>query len=338
MTVEAAIALGVLVVVALAAMGAILAVVAAVRCTDAAREAARLAARGEPDRGRAVASQLAPPGAVVEIASQGDDVVASVTAPAVRPFPLRVSARAVAATEPAGPPAVEPGGSVEPGRSVEPGSATGVSGAVGVGGAARVGGAAGRLARTLRRVRHRTAPAPPESGPTSNSVDGPAGSGGSRRPQRAGRVVPVTAPASIPTGVRARRGPAAARTGSGQDRAGRRRGVDDSGVATVHAALAAVLVLGLAVVGIDLGGAVLARHRAEAAADLAGLAAAGDAALGQDAACTRARTIAAGMDSTLRQCVLDGWDALVEVSTPRAAVLGNPEALGRARAGPASPP
>ncbi|ODU00333.1 MAG: hypothetical protein ABS81_23940 [Pseudonocardia sp. SCN 72-86] len=113
---------------------------------------------------------------------------------------------------------------------------------------------------------------------------------------------------------------------------------DDSGVATVYAALAAVLVLGLAVVGIDLGGAVLARHRAEAAADLAALAAAGDAALGQDVACDRARTIAAAMDSTLRRCVLDGWDAMVEVGTPHAAVLGDREALGRARAGPVEPP
>lgn len=248
MTVEAAIALGVLVVVTLAAMGAVLAVVAAVRCTDAAREAARLAARGEPDRGRVVAAQLAPPGAVVEIGAQGDDVVVSVSAPAVRPFPFRVSGRAVAATEPGGP---------------DP--------------AAGVAAAAGLLA--LRRC----------------------------------RVRPGTAPA-------------------------RTRGPDDSGVATVYAALAAVLVLGLAVVGIDLGGAVLARHRAEAAADLAALAAAADAALGQDAACARARTIAAGMDSTVRQCVLDGWDALVEVGTPRGAVLGDSEALGRARAGPVEPP
>ncbi|WP_296143800.1 MULTISPECIES: Rv3654c family TadE-like protein [unclassified Pseudonocardia] len=248
MTVEAAIALGVLVVVALAAMGAVLAVVAAVRCTDAAREAARLAARGEPDRGRVVAAQLAPPGAVVEIGTRGDDVVVSVTAFAVRPFPFRVSGRAVAATEPGGP---------------DP--------------AAGVAAATGLLALRRCRVRRRAA---------------------------------------------------ATRAG----------GSDDAGVATVYAALAAVLVLGLAVVGIDLGGAVLARHRAEAAADLAALAAATDAALGQDAACARARTIAAGMGSTLRHCALDGWDALVEVGTPRAAVFGDSEALGRARAGPVEPP
>ncbi|GEL27000.1 hypothetical protein PSU4_59540 [Pseudonocardia sulfidoxydans NBRC 16205] len=276
---EAAIALGVLVVVALAAMGAVLAVVAAVRCTDAAREAARLAARGEPDRGRAVAVQLAPPGAVVDVGTRGDDVVVSVTAPAVRPFPFRVSARAVAATEPGG---------------TEP--------------AASAAAAAGLLVLRLRRARRRAGPrAGRRAGPRARSQAGPR--------------------------ARSQAGPRA------RSRAGSRpRGSDDSGVATVHAALAAVLVLGLAVVGIELGGAVLARHRAEAAADLAALAAATDAALGQDAACARARTIAAGMDSTLRRCVFDGWDALVEVGTPRAAVLGDPEALGRARAGPAEPP
>lgn len=288
-TVEAAIALGVLVVVALAAMGAILAVVAAVRCTDAAREAARLAARGEPDRGRAVAAQLAPPGAVVEIGAQGDDVVVSVSAPAVRPFSFRVSARALAASEPGGP---DPG----PTDSPEP------------------AGAAATVAALVRWIRSRRPTGPAPAGAPSDADD--------RRT--------VCSPPRRVRRVRRRFA-----TAHGPERAGR---PDDSGVATVHAALAAVLVLGLAVVGIDLGGAVLARHRAEAAADLAALAAATDAALGQDVACARARTIATGMDSSVRQCVLDGWDALVEVGTPRAAVFGDPEALGRARAGPVEPP
>ena len=59
-TVEAALALCSLVVFLALAMGAIAAVTASVRCTDAARELARLAARGEPDRGREVAAAIAP--------------------------------------------------------------------------------------------------------------------------------------------------------------------------------------------------------------------------------------------------------------------------------------
>lgn len=97
---EAAIALGTLVAVTLAAVGAVLTVVASVRCVDAAREAARLAARGEPERGRAAAADLAPSGAAVELVVDGNDVRVVVRAQPVRPLPLQVSGRAKAALEP----------------------------------------------------------------------------------------------------------------------------------------------------------------------------------------------------------------------------------------------
>ena len=73
-----------------------------VRCIDAARELARLAARGEPDRGREIAGRLAPSGARIELVVRGDEVFAEVTAPAVPPLPLRVGGRAVAVLEPGG--------------------------------------------------------------------------------------------------------------------------------------------------------------------------------------------------------------------------------------------
>lgn len=99
-TVEAALALCTLSVFLAVAVGAIAAVGASIRCIDGARELARLAARGEPDRGRAVAAALAPTGARIELVQDGDTVVAEVSAELLRPLPLRIGGRAVAALEP----------------------------------------------------------------------------------------------------------------------------------------------------------------------------------------------------------------------------------------------
>jgi hypothetical protein len=99
-TVEAALALCSLAVFLAVAVGSVVAVAAAIRCIDAARELARLAARGEPDRGRAVAAALAPDGARLELVHLDDLVVAEVSGELLRPLPLRVSGRAVAALEP----------------------------------------------------------------------------------------------------------------------------------------------------------------------------------------------------------------------------------------------
>jgi hypothetical protein len=103
-TVEAALALCSLAVFLAVAIGAIAAVTAAVRCTDAARELARLAARGEPDRGREIAAAIAPADAEVVLTAGGTTadatVVAEVSARPVPVLPLRVGGRAVAAVEP----------------------------------------------------------------------------------------------------------------------------------------------------------------------------------------------------------------------------------------------
>ena len=100
MTVEAALALAGLVVFLAVAIGAIAAVAASVRCVDAARELARLAARGEPERGRAVAAQLAPSGARIELVVRGDEVTVEVSVSPAAPLPLQVGGRAVAVLEP----------------------------------------------------------------------------------------------------------------------------------------------------------------------------------------------------------------------------------------------
>lgn len=118
----------------------------------------------------------------------------------------------------------------------------------------------------------------------------------------------------------------------------RRRRDRDRGIATVWAAAGVALLTAALVVGLHLGAAIAARHQAEAAADLAALAAAGRAALGTPAACARAVTIAIAMGGRVTHCELAGWDALVEVQTPMTvAVPGHDTATGRARAGPGGP-
>jgi secretion/DNA translocation related TadE-like protein len=76
---------------------------------------------------------------------------------------------------------------------------------------------------------------------------------------------------------------------------GRHRGggdhADDRGVATVWAATAVAVLISVLAAMLDLAGAVAARHRAEAAADLAALAAAGRAVHGGDSACARAAEV-----------------------------------------------
>lgn len=100
-TVEAAYAIAALVVAVLLAVGAIGGVTAQIRCTDAAREAARLTAAGDDSAGE-VAKRMAGEGAVVTVSVQGERVVARVrTSVALLPG-LVVSAQAVAAKEPRG--------------------------------------------------------------------------------------------------------------------------------------------------------------------------------------------------------------------------------------------
>lgn len=105
-TAEAAVALPVLVAVLLAGLSAVGAVSARMRCQDAAHEAARALARGEPEPAvRAAAARLAPAGAEVVVRREPPLVrvtVRVVLRPAAGPVRLPVlglSADAVAADE-----------------------------------------------------------------------------------------------------------------------------------------------------------------------------------------------------------------------------------------------
>ena len=102
----------------------------------------------------------------------------------------------------------------------------------------------------------------------------------------------------------------------------------DEGVATVWTALAVAALVAVAVPGYWLGAAVIARHRAEAAADLAALAAASHASDGPARACARAREVADHMSVALLSCRWQRLDALVEVRASAGAAA-------HARAGPA---
>lgn len=101
-------------------------------------------------------------------------------------------------------------------------------------------------------------------------------------------------------------------------------------------ALALVMVLCLLTAsGTVLLSAVVASHRARAAADLAALAAAGPWVEGVslDSACARATRVAAANGATLRSCAASGESLVVAVGV-RPGIGLVPAAEARARAGP----
>lgn len=101
-SVEAAFVMCALVAVLAIVLGGVCAVVAQVRCVDAAREAARLVARGESGRADEVARRLAPGGASVAVRIAGDEVTVEVSAEPVGGglAGLTVRAKAMAILEP----------------------------------------------------------------------------------------------------------------------------------------------------------------------------------------------------------------------------------------------
>ncbi|MFT3898893.1 MAG: TadE family type IV pilus minor pilin [Gordonia sp. (in: high G+C Gram-positive bacteria)] len=100
-TVEAAYAIAAITAVLLICLGALTAMVSAVRCTDAAREVARLTAAGD-DRAQAVGRSAAPGGARITVTRSDAEVVVVVEAGAPLLPMLTVSGRAVALMEPDG--------------------------------------------------------------------------------------------------------------------------------------------------------------------------------------------------------------------------------------------
>jgi secretion/DNA translocation related TadE-like protein len=110
---------------------------------------------------------------------------------------------------------------------------------------------------------------------------------------------------------------------------------DDRGVATVWAAGAIAVLLSMAVFGVYLGEAVVIRHHAESAADLAALAGAAQVIAGEQYACAQARRVTDRMRVRLVSCHTRGWEILLDVAArPEGWLGGLGAATARARAGP----
>ena len=108
---------------------------------------------------------------------------------------------------------------------------------------------------------------------------------------------------------------------------GLRRTREDGFITPFAAGLIPLLLL-LGVFVAAATGVAATRHRAEAVADMAALAAAQHAVAGQDAACAAARALTDEEHVVLLQCRLDGLDALV---TTGMAAPGRLAALGLVR-------
>jgi hypothetical protein len=89
-----------LVVVLVLCLAGITAVSMQVRCVDAAREAARLSARGDERSAVEVARRIAPAGAQVQVRRDGEFLVATVVARSKLLPGLDIAANSVSAAEP----------------------------------------------------------------------------------------------------------------------------------------------------------------------------------------------------------------------------------------------
>ena len=110
---------------------------------------------------------------------------------------------------------------------------------------------------------------------------------------------------------------------------------DDDGFAIVAAAGSIAVLVVLLGLLLQLGAVVASRHGAEAAADLAALAGAGDGVLGTEVGCGRAAVVATANGATLEECSWAGWTVSVRVVRPCSCPLPvSAPSSGRARAGP----
>jgi secretion/DNA translocation related TadE-like protein len=95
------------------------------------------------------------------------------------------------------------------------------------------------------------------------------------------------------------------------------------------------VLLSITIGGVYVGSAVIARHRAQAAADLAAVAAAVHLGDGAGIACSQASALARAMGAAVAQCVVEDLDVVITVETrvPLGRISGRP-ARATARAGP----
>lgn len=117
------------------------------------------------------------------------------------------------------------------------------------------------------------------------------------------------------------------------DRAGSVGG--ERGGATVLGCLALSTLIAVTLLIGQVGAVAVARHRAQAAADLGALAAAGALELGAEAGCAEAGEVVRHMRVRIRRCEVTQWDVLVTVEgNVPIGLLGNRTVHAVARAGP----
>lgn len=109
---------------------------------------------------------------------------------------------------------------------------------------------------------------------------------------------------------------------------------DDAGAATILAAILIAALVAITLAGVQIGSAVVARHRAQASADMAALAAAVWLPHGSESACRQAAAVSRAMGAALSSCHVDELDVVVGVDVATGRLLGG-RAHAAARAGPA---
>ncbi|KAA0104125.1 Rv3654c family TadE-like protein [Mycolicibacterium sp. P1-5] len=108
---------------------------------------------------------------------------------------------------------------------------------------------------------------------------------------------------------------------------------DEHGVATVLAAVLIATLVAITLAGVQVGSAVVARHRAQAGADMAALAAAMWLPSGAETACRQAAAVSRAMGAAMSGCNVEELDIVVRVDVATGRLLGG-QAHAAARAGP----
>lgn len=104
----------------------------------------------------------------------------------------------------------------------------------------------------------------------------------------------------------------------------------------MFACIALVGLIAITSMFVHVGAVVVARHRVQAGADLAALAAAGALDSGTEQACARAVAIVRRMSGSVTSCEMAGWEVTVSVErNVSIGVLGARTVRASARAGPA---
>jgi secretion/DNA translocation related TadE-like protein len=108
--------------------------------------------------------------------------------------------------------------------------------------------------------------------------------------------------------------------------------VGDAGGASIVVLFIGLLIITGSVGVMTVGGAILARHRAQAAADFGALAGAVRATGGSAVACSRARELVVANGARMVSCEVDGLDVIIHTELDARGGFGT--ARGAARAGP----